>query len=211
MGGASMNDIETPVPEDGEDEPTLSELLAEEIRTGSDASTVTDALLQTIDDGVLPPKVAELLTPATFTDAVFEEVDWLVAEGAVLPVTTRARLLSAVDRALELKRANDMIQQDLQDLFTEAPDELSAAPAAELRGLLDAIESGQVAAHNFRPAHVAELVFSASINPFVAFAAFSLRIRSTQTVRSDQIPVLGRRPSDEWEDQLQQLRQYLLP
>lgn len=217
-----MSDMEIPSHKYPEGDMVLSELLAEEVRTGRDVSDSDDMQVTTADglhahaesagelhSDELPSRIAELLIPSTFAEPVFEEVDWLIADGALLSVTTRARMLAAVDRALRLRRADDRLFKAPDEPFADVPDEFGHL-ATELRHLLNAVANGQVRPREFSPVRVNDLVQAAAIDPVVAFAAFRKSIRAAQGIRSDQVAVLGSHYFDDWENELRHLRRLLL-
>ncbi len=216
MGGHSMNDIDAPNSDSTLEEPTLSELLTEEMRSGRDLSEELSGRVDTSMSsdsgqhaGEIPMTLAAELTAASFSEPVLDEVDWLIADRALLNVKTRERLLAGVDRALRLRRADDEIQKPSEDLFRDVPDELVNA-AEELRRILIAVENGNMTVNRFRPVHVNELVRTATIDPMVAYAAFRRGIRCAQAIRPDNVPVMARHISDDWENHLTHLRHLLV-
>jgi hypothetical protein len=199
--------METPTHDHSDGEPTLTELLVEEMLTQADASQQTGTYMTTDE---LPATITKLLTSSTFDEPVSEEVDWLISHETLLPATARRRLLAGVDRALRLRCADVKIRQASEDLFTDVPDDF-ASLAAELRDLLSEVEHGRVTAREFVPAKVDTLVRTAGIDPAIAFAAFRRSIRCAQGIRSDRVLVLASRSfNDEWDAQLWALRRLLL-
>jgi hypothetical protein len=217
-----MSYDEIPAPKQIKDEPTLSELLAEEVRTKTDIAdttstdvtktnevTLSHAPVDELDANELPNKIVQLLSAATFAEPVREEVDWLIADRALLPVTTRARMLAGVDRALKVRRAEETVQQAPETLFTDVPDEF-ADLTAELQDILNSVEHHKIRPSNFSPARVVELVRGATIDPVIAFAACRRSIRSAQEIGSKRVGILGRHAEDDWENRLRELRLMLL-
>src|SRR4051794_14860883 len=118
-----MGDMEISGPKPTQDQPTLSELLAGETRTAIDTRdpvqtdtpdtvdvTFPHASAQELEEEKLPNSFVQLLNATTFAAPVDEEVDWLIAEGALLSVSTRARLLAGVGRALSVRCAVEAVQ-----------------------------------------------------------------------------------------------------
>jgi hypothetical protein len=206
-----MSDVEPAGREQPEHEPTLSELLAEEVRSGKDAGEGFDASAGYVEPDELPRKICELLAATTFAEAVREEVDWVIAYEALLPVATRSILLAAVDRALRVNAAEVSVRQTPEAPFADVPEE-SREAAAELRDILDRVASRQVNASGFVPARVVELAQRAGIDPVRAFAVCRRSIRSAQGRGSSlrqSAGILGSHADDEWENLLQEVRRLL--
>jgi hypothetical protein len=199
-----------------ENEPTLSQLLAEEIRSetgtarrGDVDEPEGDVSIEDIEVDELPAEVSQLLSAVTFAEPVREEADWLIAHGALLPVTTRTRLLIAVDRALRVREADETAQQDDEGPFADVPDEFEEI-ATELEAMLDGVASRQVAPDSFAVDRVVELVRGAGVDPVVVYAACKRSIRSAQRNRPRHVGVLGSHSEDEWEDLLRELQRLIL-
>jgi hypothetical protein len=206
-----MTDFEVPGREQPEEGPTLSELLADEVRPEEDAAGKLDTSIDQLEADKLPNKIAELLTAITFAEPVREEVDWVIADGALLPVTSRARLLAGVDRGLRVRTAAEKVQETPEAPFTDVPEEFKQ-PAAELQDILDRVATRQVTASNFVSSRIVELAQRATIDPAWAFAACRRSIRSAQGISSslkERAGILGGHAEDEWENVLRELRRLL--
>lgn len=217
-----MSDIDIPGPKPTEDQPTLSELLTEEIRIATDTRdavqmdapetvdvTFPHASAQELEVGELPNTFAQLLNATTFAEPVGEEVNWLIAEGALLSVSTRARLLAGVGRALSVRCAEEAVQHAPGTPFTDVPEEFEDL-ASELRDILSAITNRKIQPSNFAPTRVVELVHGAAIDPVMAFAVCQRSIRVAQEAGPRRVGILGRHADNDWEDRLRELRQMLL-
>lgn len=155
---------------DNPEEPTLSELLAAEMASESEPEWQSDGADLS---GIAAALRAAAPQPGW---AAAEEADWLVSEGALLPLQARQRMLAAADDAiLSLRMAHEQPPEGWEDdwlgeLAAIAPD--AGSDRDQLRALISSIADGRGAVGGAAD-EIHDLVERLDVDPLLAYSAIA--------------------------------------